>query len=371
MPRSDPTAAATLRRLGDLTAATRAVEPAHSGWTPAPTFPAPSFPAPTVPDLTVPAPTVPDLTVPAPAIPDLTVPVPTVPGPEWPPVPDPTSGPSPIAEPYPTSDPSLASERAADLLDAPASVRTERALEAARAGYVRAHGHPLDRVPHVPRRRVRWAVPWRLAGAAGVVLLVVAGGVALRATASAPGEPVALPTPVPDGATPDVDAPVATEGSAAVPTDASVSGAGAGEVAAPLVVVHVVGAVVAPGVVRLPVGSRVVDALAAAGGATADADLAALNLARVLVDGEQVVVPLPGEVVPAAATPSSAAAPGLVDLNSADAGALDELPGIGPVLAQRIVEHRDERRFTSVDELGDVPGIGPTLLERLRPLVRV
>ena len=199
------------------------------------------------------------------------------------------------------------------------------------------------------------------------VLLVVAGAGALRATTTAPGTPVALPVPAPDGAAVDE----VGAGQTAVPTEGP-GPAAADAVAAPQVVVHVVGAVTAPGIVRLPVGSRVVDALAAAGGATADADLAALNLARVLVDGEQVVVPRPGDPVAAAGGASAApVAPGLVGLNSADAAALDALPGIGPVLAQRIVERRDERRFASVDELGDVPGIGPTLLERLRPLVRV
>ena len=131
-----------------------------------------------------------------------------------------------------------------------------------------------------------------------------------------------------------------------------------------------VGAVAAPGVVRLPEGSRVVDAIAAAGGATADAQVSALNLARLLVDGEQIAVPRPGEQAAAAAR-ARGAADGLLDLNGADEAALDALPGIGPVLAGRIVAHREDGPFTSVDELADVAGIGPTLLERLRELVRV
>jgi competence protein ComEA len=313
-----------------------------------------------------------------------------VPVPDWAPgrVPDPSSVPDPRHLPDRdheadasgwTSDPGHG--------HSPADVtsRTERALQTARAGYARAHGHPLDRAPHVARRRVRWAVPWRLAGAAGVALLVVAGAVTLRATTTAPGTPVVLPTPAPAGnAAGSVAGSVAgsAAGGAAVdrqpegPADGSAPDASTGPtssaavVVAP-VVVHVVGAVATPGVVRLPTGSRVVDALAAAGGATPDADLASLNLARVLVDGEQVVVLRPGESGPAAAPTTAGGAPGLVDVNSADAAALDALPGIGPVLAQRIVEHRAERPFTTVDELGDVPGIGPTLLERLRPLVSV
>ncbi|HEX6916879.1 MAG TPA: ComEA family DNA-binding protein [Phycicoccus sp.] len=145
-----------------------------------------------------------------------------------------------------------------------------------------------------------------------------------------------------------------------------------------VVVVHVVGQVAHPGVEELPVGSRVSDAVAAAGGATSKADLSAINLARVLVDGEQVRVPKPGEVLSAAAGgapgPGSGASTGpgagLVPLNTADVAALDTLPGVGPVLAQRIVDWRTAHgRFTTVDELAEVSGIGEKLLAQLRPLV--
>ena len=224
---------------------------------------------------------------------------------------------------------------------------TTAALQIAAAGYTAAHGDPTTRVA-VPRRRVRWAVSWRLAGAAGAVVLLVAGAVALRAAAVAPGPAVVLPTPAPSS-------PVAP----ASPT--AVAG----------VVVDVVGAVAAPGVVRLAQGSRVVDAIAAAGGTTADAQVSALNLARILVDGEQIAVPRPGEQPAGADAAVSTAGDDLVDLNTADATALDGLPGIGPVLADRIVAHREDGPFTTVDELADVAGIGPTLLERLRDLVRV
>jgi competence protein ComEA len=131
-------------------------------------------------------------------------------------------------------------------------------------------------------------------------------------------------------------------------------------------VVHVVGAVAAPGVVRLPFGARVVDALSAAGGAAPDADLARVNLARVLVDGEQIQVPRPGDPAPEAPTAGAAPGDGTLDLNTASLAQLDGLPGVGPVLAQRIV---DRRPFASVDELDEVSGIGQALLERLRPLV--
>ncbi|MGN6300737.1 MAG: ComEA family DNA-binding protein [Angustibacter sp.] len=145
-----------------------------------------------------------------------------------------------------------------------------------------------------------------------------------------------------------------------------------------VVLVHVVGQVRRPGVVRLAPGARVEDAVAAAGGATGRADLAAVNLARPVVDGEQIVVPRPGEATPPAG-PSGGASPspgtsaaGPVDLNAATPEQLDALPGIGPVLAGRIVDFRTQHgRFGSVDELGDVSGIGDALLERLRPLVRV
>lgn len=143
-------------------------------------------------------------------------------------------------------------------------------------------------------------------------------------------------------------------------------------------VVHVAGQVARPGIVRLAPGGRVVDAIEAAGGPLAEADLAAVNLARPVVDGEQVFVPRPGEAVPAAASggvggPGPAGVgEGPIDLNAADAAMLESLPGVGPVLAERIVSWRTEHgRFTSVDELGEVSGIGEKLLGQIRERVRV
>ncbi len=143
------------------------------------------------------------------------------------------------------------------------------------------------------------------------------------------------------------------------------------------VVVHVVGAVHRPGLVRLRAGSRVADAVDAAGGPTDAARLASVNLARPAVDGEQVVVQRRGRPsvlgAPAVSAPAAGAGPASpVDLNSATLDALDGLPGIGPVLAQRILDwRRAHGRFSSVDELGEVSGIGEATLSDLAPLVVV
>lgn len=148
--------------------------------------------------------------------------------------------------------------------------------------------------------------------------------------------------------------------------------------------VHVVGQVRHPGVLRLAAGSRVGDAVERAGGATAHADLSAINLARPLVDGEQVRVPKPGEALPTAggaagadgaapgASGAAAGGTGLVNLNTASQADLEELPGVGPVLAQRILDWRTEHgRFTTVDELGEVSGIGEKTFAQLQPKVTV
>lgn len=134
--------------------------------------------------------------------------------------------------------------------------------------------------------------------------------------------------------------------------------------------VHVLGAVEHPGLYVLDLDARLVDALAAAGGTTDDADLASVNLARLLADGEQVVVPVLGAVQnqPGAAAPAD----DLIDLNSADQAALESLPRVGPALAERIIAWREENgRFQSVDDLLAVPGIGEKLLEAIRDGARV
>lgn len=139
--------------------------------------------------------------------------------------------------------------------------------------------------------------------------------------------------------------------------------------AAAEVVVDVAGKVAHPGVVTLPLGSRVGDALRAAGGALPGVDLSSLNLARKLVDGEQVLVgltPLPGAVTGA---PGGG---GLVNLNSATAEQLESLPGVGPVLAQRIVDWRQTHGgFRSVEQLREVSGIGAAKYADLKSKVTV
>ena len=143
-----------------------------------------------------------------------------------------------------------------------------------------------------------------------------------------------------------------------------------------LVVVHVAGAVASPGLHELPPGSRVADAIAAAGGLTPQADASRINLAAPVSDGQRVYVLAVGEQEPAVAVgggETTAGAPsGPVNLNTADAEALDALPGIGPATAAAIIEHRGKvGAFTSVDQLLDVPGIGEAKLEALRDLVTV
>jgi competence protein ComEA len=175
--------------------------------------------------------------------------------------------------------------------------------------------------------------------------------------------------------------PANAGGSTVTPTAATAAAPAPVASAASGVVVHVVGAVHHPGLVRLPAGSRVVDAVRAAGGVTASARPASVNLARLLVDGEQLVVqrrgstPLvaaPGPAGPVGSVGSTPAPSAPVDLNSATLASLDALPGIGPVLAQRILDWRTAHgRFSSVDELGEVSGIGEATLADLRPVVTV
>ena len=196
------------------------------------------------------------------------------------------------------------------------------------------------------RRRV-------LAGALLLVVLLLLGVRLLGRGSSAPGAP-----------------PIIGSAEAAVGVDA------AQPAASPKLVVYVTGAVRRPGVYRLKDGTRVQDAVLRAGGPTRKADLAAVNLAAPLIDGEQVLVPgrIPAAVAAAEGAPlpadvaSAPAAP--VQLSVATVEQLDSLPGIGPVTAQKIVDYRNANGpFRSVDDLDEVPGIGPTRIDQLRGLV--
>ncbi|MCE5204098.1 MAG: ComEA family DNA-binding protein [Coriobacteriales bacterium] len=171
------------------------------------------------------------------------------------------------------------------------------------------------------------------------------------------------------------DEPVASaEASASVFPTASTS--------AEVVVVHVVGAVMRPGVYRLPVGSRVTDAITAAGGGTGNAAVGAINLARVLADGEQVYLPTSDEVSDTAApgaaggaggglSPPGAGAPSAkIDINTATAAELDALPGVGPATAQKIVDDRAANGpFKTVEDLMRVSGIGQKKFDALKDLI--
>lgn len=133
-----------------------------------------------------------------------------------------------------------------------------------------------------------------------------------------------------------------------------------------VVFVHVVGAVERPGLVEVPAESRVLDAIEKAGGASANAALEGVNLARIVFDGEQIVVPVAGEGVPLASTSGS----GLISLSSADLETLDTLPRIGPATAARIIAWREENGpFRSIEDLLAISGIGEATLEGLKPLV--
>jgi len=142
-----------------------------------------------------------------------------------------------------------------------------------------------------------------------------------------------------------------------------------------IVKVHVLGAVFQPGVVTLPEGSRVEDAIAAAGGLTGDADPALLNLAAVVADGSQIVIGTissPAGDVNDASGGTSGGADAKVNINTASETELETLPGVGPVTAQKILTYRSQNgRFSTVDQLQEVDGIGPKTMAQLEPYVCV
>jgi competence protein ComEA len=213
-----------------------------------------------------------------------------------------------------------------------------------------------------------WFGVVRLIVVAGAVVAVGAGGYWLLRAPRVPVE-----SSLPRATTTAVDATTTVPASPATPA-ASTS-------AAPSeLVVHVAGHVVAPGVYTVRAGSRVVDAVAAAGGASGDAATDSINLAELLRDGDRVYVPgiddaavVPAGVTPAAPVSSGGATPsGPLDLNTATAEQLDALPGVGPSTAAAIVAYRAANGpFSSVDGLDQVRGIGPSKLAALRDLVTV
>jgi competence protein ComEA len=194
---------------------------------------------------------------------------------------------------------------------------------------------------------------YAMVAAAGLAVIAVfwIGGQALREPAPISGGPIPKTASVaPDAATtPEVPASVPTE-----------------------IVVHVVGAVRYPNVLRLNQGDRIQDAIHLAGGPLPTADLSRINLAAKVQDGIQIYVPHQGEVGPASGmgnSPSSSPNP-TINLNAATLEDLDTLPGIGPATAQKILDYRQTHGpFRSVDELRAVSGIGPAKLEQIRPFV--
>lgn len=248
----------------------------------------------------------------------------------------------------------------------------------------RHSGRHSGRAPALRGAGLGWA-RWSPVHAVVVLVLIVS---AMAVTwwwvqRSQPREVTAavVPSEPGDAAGSPVPALVSASGSAtASPTGGPVADSNAAPGSA-LVVVHVAGRVRHPGIRELPLGARVADAIAAAGGPRSGVSLTTLNLARKLTDGEQVVVGAPP------ASPGSAAGPGPaggatappqepagapVNLNTADQAMLETLPGVGPVTAAAIVTHREENgAFTAVDQLIDVPGIGEATLAKLAPLVTV
>jgi competence protein ComEA len=211
------------------------------------------------------------------------------------------------------------------------------------------------------REWVVWFGPGRLAATALAVIAVVAGGTWLLK-----GSPSRAEDQLPF-ATKSTGANVAPIDTSVVESTTTIASS---------IVVYVAGAVAAPGVYTLTSSARITDAVAAAGGAAADADLDVVNLAAVVKDGERIYVPKVGEAIPpvigdpgvvADTTPA-----GPVNINFATADQLDVLPGVGPTTAAAIIAHREQHGpFQTVEQLGDVRGIGPAKLDALRGLVSV
>lgn len=247
------------------------------------------------------------------------------------------------------------------------SLRRSEGIARARERFRRLWGDrdsPLAGLTDLPEtvRSGRLAVDGAAILAVGVVALIgvlVAGWFAWRGSADT--QPVARTS-------------VVAPGVALARTSSSSAGRpGALATPAALLVVDVAGRVRRPGLVRVPAGSRVADALAAAGGTLPGVDLATINLARPVVDGEQILVGIAGAGTGGAGSPGApGGAAGPLDLNAATLEQLEALPGVGPVLAQKILDWRTAHgRFSNVDELREVGGIGDKKYGDIAPKVRV
>jgi competence protein ComEA len=297
------------------------------------------------------------------------------------PGPEPRSG--------PRNESGLARHRWAATLGA---ARDDALLDGGLLAEVLSDDVPLDAGPAAeapaPEAAAGTAFRWRTGRRAAALLAVIAvllGGWFWWQAAD--GAPRVQPLGKPPGSEPAGGAATGGPGGQSARGGAPAATAGPAAAAGGTIVVHVAGAVASPGVLELPGGSRLYEAIKAAGGSTAAADLDRLNLAAVLEDGQKVLVPERGS--PDAAGTADAAGPlagsdgagtgggtgppaAKINLNTAGVEELATLPRVGPVLAQRIVDWRKQHgRFRSVEELDAVEGVGPKLLAALLPLVRI
>jgi competence protein ComEA len=240
-----------------------------------------------------------------------------------------------------------------------------------------------SRGAHVPTDLIDTAIHWLRFVGPGRLLGIIGAGLVLVGVGwwmlRSPADPTEARLPPAGGAAAAAAVTSAVSGGAASTTTSAVPAT-----RPPAVVVHVTGAVRDPGVYELQPGQRVADAIVAAGGALAEADPDALNLAAPLADGDRIAVPVAGEagmtggdVAAAGHSHAGSATEGVaagapVNLNTASADELETLPGIGPATAAAIVEHREQNGpYASVDDLEAVRGIGPAKLDAIRDQVTV